>query len=76
VGELIRGRVTTQTMLEDGSIKPHHWPTAHFTPTPGQIASALGLVLVGFAASVGIGMIGGEDESEAPEAVDNKMMRD
>ena len=74
VGELIRGRVATQTMLEDGSIKPHHWPTAHFTPPLGQIASALGLVLVGFAASVGIGMIGGEDESEAPEAVDKMML--
>ena len=64
VGETIRGRVITETMLEDGSIKPHHWPTEHFAPPMRQIASAIGLVLVGFAASVGIGMIGGQEDED------------
>lgn len=71
VGETIRGRVVTEAMLEDGSIKPHHWPTEHFTPPIGQIASAIGLVVVGFAASVGIGMIGGQEDEDLSELEGN-----
>jgi len=62
VGEVVRGQTVTAESLPD--IKPEHWPTEGFTPTGGQWASAFALVLIGFACSVGVGMIGGEDRSD------------
>jgi putative membrane protein len=64
LGDIIRGQRVTAEMLADGSIKPEHWRTELFGPSAGQVASAVALVLVGFACSVGIGLIGGEDEHE------------
>ena len=65
VGEIVRGQTVTAESLPD--IKPVHWPTEGFTPTGGQWASAFALVLIGFACSVGVGMIGGEDRSDGEE---------
>jgi putative membrane protein len=62
IGEIVRGQAVTARMLESGEIKPEHWPTELFGPSAGQVASAVALVLVGFACSVGIGLLGGEDE--------------
>ena len=66
IGETIRGQVVAAASGD--TIKAEHWPTEGFSPTGGQWASAIALVLVGFACSVGIGMIGGDDASETPES--------
>ncbi len=63
VGEVVRGQIVTETTV--ATIKPEHWPTEGFTPTGGQWASAMALVVIGFACSVGIGLIGGEDDPDA-----------
>ena len=55
------GSVTAE-MLKAGDIKPEHWRTEVFGPSAGQTASAIALILVGFACSVGIGLLGGEEE--------------
>jgi len=60
IGEIIRGETVTADNVD--TIRPEHWPTEMFSPSAGQWASATALVLIGFAASVGIGMIGGKDE--------------
>ena len=60
IGEIVRGQtVTAESLLE---IDVKNWPTEGFSPSAGQWASAIALVLVGFASSVGIGLIGGDDE--------------
>jgi putative membrane protein len=64
LGEIVRGQTVTTDTLD--AIKPEHWPTEVFAASAGQWASAIALVLVGFACSVGIGMIGGEEEPEPP----------
>jgi len=68
VGEVIRGRAVTAEMLDSG-IKPEHWRTELFGPSAGQVASAVALILVGFACSVGIGLLGGEDEDSEDDVV-------
>ncbi|MCP4758460.1 MAG: DUF368 domain-containing protein [Planctomycetes bacterium] len=72
IGEIIRGQAVTEETLD--AIKPEHWPTEAFSASAGQWASAFALVLVGFACSVGIGMIGGgeEDEPSSPPEVTPK----
>lgn len=62
VGDIIRGKVVTAEKLDSGDIKPEHWRTELFGPSAGQLASSVALILVGFACSVGIGLLGGEDE--------------
>jgi putative membrane protein len=69
LGDIIRGQRVTDEMLADGSIKPEHWRTELFGPSAGQVASSVALILVGFACSVGIGLIGGEDEHEPSSPV-------
>ena len=66
IGEIVRGQtVTAESLLE---IDVKNWPTEGFNPSAGQWASAIALVLVGFASSVGIGLIGGDDEdANTPE---------
>ena len=66
IGEVIQGQTVTAESLPEIDVK--HWPTEGFTASAGQWASAIALVLVGFACSVGIGMIGGDDEgADVPE---------
>ncbi|MDG2053366.1 MAG: DUF368 domain-containing protein [Phycisphaerales bacterium] len=60
IGEVVQGQTVTAASLPEIDVK--HWPTEGFTASAGQWASAIALVLVGFACSVGIGMIGGDDE--------------
>jgi putative membrane protein len=62
VGDVIRGQSITAEMLRSDQIKPEHWRTELFAPSAGHVASAVALTLVGFACSVGIGLLGGEDE--------------
>ena len=56
VGDTFKGRVMTADTIAE--LKPADYPTRFFTPTGGQIASALGLVLVGFAATMGVARLG------------------
>ena len=63
VGEVIRGQVVTQAQIDATSIEMRHWPVERITPSGGQLMGAFGLMLVGFAASAGIGRLGSPDES-------------
>ena len=69
LGEVIRGRVVTADMLSDDQVKPEHWRTELFAPSAGQVASSVAFVLVGFACSVGIGLLGGKDEDSEAEPI-------
>jgi len=65
VGDVIKGQpVTEQTIAE---IEPDDWPVEFFSPTPGQGAGAIGLVLFGFGATVGLSMIGGSKRGRADQ---------
>lgn len=57
VGQVIRGvTLTSQEMVAAVALKDY--PTALFTPSPGQILAALGLVTLGFAASSTVARLG------------------
>jgi putative membrane protein len=61
-GEVIKGRVmTVETIAE---LEADDFPLQRFNPTAGQIAGALGLILAGFAATVGIAKIGGDEDAD------------
>jgi putative membrane protein len=62
-GDVIKGSVMTETTLAE--LDPEDYPLTRFTPSAGQVAGALGLVLAGFAATVGIAKIGGREEEPA-----------
>jgi len=57
VGETLKGVVVNDENLS--SFDPEDWRLVSFTPGTGQAGSALGLIALGFAATVGIGRIGG-----------------
>jgi putative membrane protein len=59
-GVVIRGRVMTAELI--AGLDPKNYPLERFSPTGGQVAGALGLVLAGFALTLGIAHIGGEEE--------------
>ena len=60
-GDVIKGRqMTVETIAE---LDPEDYPLARFGPSGGQIAGALGLILAGFAATIGIARIGGNEDS-------------
>lgn len=60
VGDTIKGRVVTVHSLAE--IKPDDYPTEYFTPSGGQIGGALGLILLGFAATMGVARLGREPQ--------------
>lgn len=60
VGEVFRGRVVTVENLEQIRRKPHRYPTQNFAPSAGQIAGAIGLVILGFAATSAIARFGSQ----------------
>ena len=60
-GDVIKGRtMTAETIAE---LDPEDYPLARFAPSGGQIAGALGLILAGLGATIGIAKIGGNEES-------------
>jgi len=66
VGDIIKGQaVTAETLAE---IEADDWPVEFFPPTPMQGLGAVALVLGGFAATVGLSMIGGKKDDEADQA--------
>lgn len=59
VGDTVKGRTLTAELLAD--VDPEDWPTRVFTPTIGTAASSVGLIGVGFAITMGIAMLGREE---------------
>ncbi len=62
-GETIKGRVVTAESVAE--IDPEDWPVERFTPSGLQVASALGLILLGFGITQLIDRVGG-GEADAP----------
>jgi len=60
-GDVIKGRVVT--VENRGEFDAEDWPVRRFTPTGGEMAGSLGLVVVGLGATIGIGRLGRRDES-------------
>jgi hypothetical protein len=56
VGDTFKGRVVTEVSRHE--IKPQDYPTRYFTPSAGQVAGALALVVAGFFATVLVGRVG------------------
>ena len=69
VGSVIRG-VTIESVEQAQEVPLKRWPTARFTPSGGQVVGCFGLIMLGFAISLGVGLIGGKDKetSENPSA--------
>lgn len=59
VGELVRGQTMTQELLD--KLSPDKYPTALFAPSAGQVAAAIGLIALGFAATALIARFGKEE---------------
>ncbi|MCI0621088.1 MAG: DUF368 domain-containing protein [Acidobacteria bacterium] len=55
-GEVIRGRVMTTETIAD--LDPKYYPMESYAPGSGQIASAAGLVLLGWLATQGVALAG------------------
>ena len=64
VGDMIKGRVVTVETLNE--IEQDDWRLERFDPSGGQLATALGLIGLGFGATLAIARIGthGEDAQE------------
>ncbi len=57
VGDVVKGVVLeTELMIEE--LPPSEFPEAFFTPTSGQVAGSITLILVGFGISAGIARLG------------------
>lgn len=65
IGATIKGQVVTTENLAD--FEPEDWETGSFDPGAGHIAGAIGLILVGFAASIGVARIGGNSGEKRPK---------
>jgi putative membrane protein len=59
-GFLHRGRVLEAHELAE--VEKDDWPDAYFTPSAGQAAGSVGLVLAGLGATLAIARIGGDDD--------------
>lgn len=56
VGEVFRGEVVTEESLAE--IDPKDWPEELFTPGAGRVAGSLGLIALGFVATMGVSRLG------------------
>ena len=65
LGQFIKGSAVTAETLPN--IEQDDWPTEYFRPAIGQVGGALGLIVIGFALTIGIAKIGGDDEAEQQE---------
>lgn len=60
VGDVFKGRVLTPETLE--ALSPSDWPNAFFTPSAGQVAGALALIVLGFLATHAVARFGKDPE--------------
>ena len=58
IGDTIKGMIVTAETLP--GLDAEDWPTRYFSPTVVQAISSLGLIVVGFAITMGIAAIGKE----------------
>ena len=58
VGQSIKGTLVTEENMAD--FDPEDWPTQLFRPDMVQIASSIGLVLLGFGITMGVARLGGD----------------
>jgi len=65
-GDVIRGEVLTEEAAAALLEKPKAWPERRFTPDAGQVAGAVGLIVLGFVVTVGIGRFGRETQDSDP----------
>lgn len=56
VGDLFKGTALTAQTLAD--LRPEKWPSEFFTPSVGQVATAIGLITLGFAMTAVVAWIG------------------
>jgi putative membrane protein len=63
VGTVLEGRALTAEAIAE--LDPEDWPLVPFQPSAGQLAGALGLVLLGLGTTLGIDRIGGDDPGGA-----------
>ncbi len=68
VGALVKGRIMTAELI--AQMAPSKYPTEVFGPDAVQIASAIGLIALGFAITVLIARLGRETPANAETAVD------
>ena len=61
IGDTVKGMMVTAESLP--GIDAEDWPTRYFSPTAVQTISSLGLILVGFAITMGIAAIGKEKDA-------------
>lgn len=60
VGDVVKGQALTEQTLAE--LPPKDYPTAYFEPSGGQIAGALGLVVLGFFATLAVARLGRDPE--------------
>ena len=66
IGSTIKGQpVTAETLA---SIAPEDWPISFFSPTPMQVAIAIGLVALGFTVTLGVSWLGRDKPARAQSA--------
>ena len=59
VGDTIKGQLVTVDSIAE--IEPDDWQTTYFQPSVAQVGGSLAIVALGFAATLGIAKIGGDD---------------
>ena len=62
VGDTFKGRLLTAEMIAE--LEPEDYPTEFFRPGAGHLSGAVGMVLVGFAVTLGVSRLGRSDEGE------------
>ena len=72
IGEVIKGVTVTAETL--GSIDPEDWSTRNFTPGGVQIAGSLGLIALGYGATMLIAKLGGPKAEERPVSTRDRTM--
>jgi hypothetical protein len=63
-GETFRGEVLDEAAVARLLEKPKDWPERSFSPSPVQVGGSIGLVLAGFAITLGVARLGRAKEPE------------
>ena len=66
LGQTVKGRIVTAENIDE--IEKDDWPTRTFTPDLVQVASSVGLLLVGVGITLGVAKLGGKEETEIPQS--------
>jgi uncharacterized membrane protein len=72
MGDVVAGQTVTEANIAKLMDEKEKWPLDFFTPTPGQIAGSLGLLLVGIAAGWAIAKLEGATEQEGQKPLPGK----